>query len=151
MKKYSSYLALVVLGLMTMLWSCKKDNNNPPKTRTELITQANWRFKTATANGSDVSGLIQDCQKDNIISFAANGNGNMNEGATKCNSGDPDDTPFTWNFASSETVLNISTALYANGSNTLTLVSLTETELVVEMPYNPPFGSSVLMKITFNH
>lgn len=151
MKKYFSLITFFVLSFTLLLVSCDKDKDPAPKTKTQLLVQANWKFKTATANGGDVSILINDCQKDNLLSFSASGAGNVNEGASKCTVTDPNDIPFTWSFASGETIINVSTPLFANGGTSFTLISLTETDLVVEMPYNPPVGASILMKVTFMH
>src|SRR5690242_16478785 len=105
-----------VLGLSIIssfiLVQCHKDNNTP-KSRTVLLTQASWKFKSATVNGSDASSLTSACQRDNIYVFAANGSGTANEGASKCNASDPDSVPFTWNFLTSETQLYVSAPLYA--------------------------------------
>lgn len=95
--------------------------------------------------------LIQDCQKDNIITFTSNGNGTIAEGATKCNAGDPDTVPFTWSFQNNETILNISAELIAFGSNDMTLVRLTASVLVVTVNYTPPVGPSRMIELTFEH
>lgn len=143
----------MLIGLPTALLSfssCDK-NDDPPKTKTQLLTQSTWKFKTATANGTDVSSSLQTCQKDNLLTFSSGGNGNVNEGPSKCNGADPDNIPFTWAFASGETLINVSNPLFTNGATSLTLLSLTETELVVEMLYNPPIGPAITMVITFIH
>ena len=127
------------------------NNNTPPKTKTELLTTGSWRLSTATVNGTDASGMIQACQRDNVLVFAAAGTGNANEGATKCNAGDPDNIPFTWNFASSETILHVSTALITSGSNDLVLESLSSTQLVVTEAYSPGPGPTYNIKMTFIH
>ena len=77
--------------------------------------------------------------------------GNANEGATKCNASDPDNIPFTWNFASSETILHVSTALITSGSNDLVLESLSSTQLVVTEAYSPGPGPTYNIKMTFIH
>ncbi len=100
-------------------------------TKTYLISQSTWKFSSATVGGSDVSAFLQTCQKDNILTFTITGTGTLNEGATKCNPGDPQTSPFTWNFQSGETILFISTPLFTGGSSTFTLVSLTATQMVL--------------------
>lgn len=151
MKKYFPLMTVLLLVFSVLLVSCDKDNDPAPKTKTQLLVQSNWKLKSATANGGDVTNVIQACQRDNLLSFSVSGTGNVNEGATKCNGTDPNDIPFTWTFASGETIINVSTPLFLNGGTSFTLISLTETELVVEMPYNPPVGASIMMKVTFNH
>ncbi|MBS1920258.1 MAG: lipocalin family protein [Bacteroidetes bacterium] len=119
--------------LATMFQACKKSSSSstPSKTKTDLLTQASWKFSTATVGGADVSSLLQSCQKDNILTFQSNGNGSLDEGPTKCNSGDPQTNPFTWTFQSSETMIHVSAVLFTGGSSDFTLVSLTETQLVL--------------------
>ncbi|MCY7310903.1 MAG: hypothetical protein LH619_09000, partial [Chitinophagaceae bacterium] len=81
---------------------------------------------------------IPACQKDNITSFIAGGSGSGDEGATKCNAADPQTVSFTWSFQSGETMLTTSSPLIpggTSGSSTSTIVSLTETQLVLSQPY----------------
>jgi hypothetical protein len=99
--------------------------------KTYLISQSTWKFSGATVGGLDASAFVQACQKDNILTFAAAGTGTLNEGATKCNAGDPQSTPFTWAFQGGETQLFISTTLFTGGNSTFTLVSLSATQLVL--------------------
>ena len=149
MKKQIASLLVCSLAILFLIPACQKDDDNPPasKTKTQLITQSTWKFSTATVGGADASGYLQACQKDNIYTFIAAGTGTADEGASKCNGSDPQTNPFTWNFASSETILHISTALFTGGSNDLTLVSINDTQLVVSQNY-PPYGT---ITVTFIH
>ena len=153
MKKQVTFLILLFVTNFFIFSSCNKDDAAPPasKTKTQLLTQSSWKFKSATANGADASGYLQACQKDNIYIFLVGGTGTADEGPTKCNVGDPQTTSLTWNFASNETILHISTALFSNTSNDFTLISISETELVVSTVYTPPAGPIVLVTITFQH
>lgn len=150
MKK--SFLGLMAAASLALfaISSCDK-NEAPPKSKTVLLTQASWKYKSATISGADASSYIQACQKDNILVFAVAGTGNVNEGASKCNAGDPDTIPFTWVFNSGETILEVSAALIAGGSNSMTIRSLTETELILSIYYTPPIGPSQEMIVTFQH
>ncbi len=142
-------MAAASLALFAMTSCDKKDA--PPKSKTVLLTQASWKYKSATIGGADASSYIQACQKDNILVFAAAGTGNVNEGASKCNGGDPDTIPFTWIFNAGETTLELSVEIIANGGTTVTIRSLTETELVLSVYYTPPVGPSQEMIVTFQH
>jgi hypothetical protein len=153
MKKQVFTFAGLFVAVALMVTACSKDSVTV-KTKTELITTGTWKFKGATANGADISNQnppFSACNKDNILSFSANGSGNVNEGATKCNAGDPTDTPFTWSFLSNETTLHISTVLFTGGSNDFTLESVSESELVVSQGYTPIAGPTYLVKISFQH
>ncbi|MBS1654066.1 MAG: lipocalin family protein [Bacteroidetes bacterium] len=148
MKNHLPALITCLLIISFYLTDCKKSGTQTAqKTKTDLLTQASWKFSAATVSGVDASSYLQPCQKDNIYTFVAAGTGTLDEGTTKCNSGDAQTSPFTWNFASSETVLHISTVLFTGGSNDYTLVSLTENQLVGSQNY-PPYGTIV---VTFIH
>ena len=149
MKKQTASLLTYLAAILFILSACQKDNEDPPaqKTKTELISQASWKFSSATVSGVDASGYLQACQKDNIYTFVAAGTGTIDEGPSKCNSGDPQTSPFTWNFLSNETMIHISTVLFSGGSNDFTLVSLSTTQLVASQNY-PPYGTIV---VTFVH
>lgn len=154
MKKQVSLLIVFIAANFFIYSSCNKSDYNPPapKTKTELITQSSWRFKSATASGTDVSNQdppFAPCRKDNIITFTSVGGGNVNEGLTSCSPSEA--TTFTWNFANNETTLHISAVLFPGGNNDFTLVKLTETELVVSQFYTPPLGPSILVEVTFQH
>lgn len=133
MKKKSLLFALTCMAFVFVISGCSKggDDTPAPKTKTELITKANWKFSDAKVSGVSVASFIQSCQKDNILTFLAAGTGTADEGATKCNMSDPQTNPFTWSFQTNETVLFVSTPFFSGGSSTFTIVSLTETELVV--------------------
>lgn len=141
-----------VLSLTLFFAACQKDDDGPaPKTKTQLLTQASWKFSSATVGGTDVSAAFQACQKDNILTLAAAGTGTLDEGPAKCNAGDPQTSPVTWSWLSGETQLNISTTLFTGGSSTFTLVSLTETQLVVSQSITiPPAGAQTAV-VTFIH
>lgn len=149
MQKQIRLLSVLLFSFLIITGGCKKDKEDDPpaKTKTELLTQASWKFSAATVSGFDASGYLQPCQKDNVYTFATDGSGILNEGTTKCNSADPQTSPFTWNFASSETVLHISTTLFTGGSNDFNVVSLTETQLTGSQNI-PPYGNVV---VTFVH
>ena len=152
MKKQLSLLTFMFFACFFVFYSCSNKDVTPvPKTKTELLTQSSWKFNNAKANGSDASGYLQTCQRDNIYTFAASGSGTIDEGPSKCNGSDPQTTPFTWNFASNETIIHISVSLFNNTNNDFDLISLTDTELIVSTYYTPPIGPSVLVTITFQH
>lgn len=153
MKKHLALLFSTFVFVSFFFASCEKDDDptTTPKTKTELITQSNWKFKSAFVGTTDYSSNIQACQKDNIITFSSNGNGLADEGATKCNSGDLQTTPFTWNFQTSETILFVSNPLFTGGNNTFQLISISETELVVSQGFSSGPGPIVNVILTFNH
>ena len=154
MQKKYSLIALASLALISVIVisSCSKEDDAQatPKTKTELISKASWKFNKATVGGGDVSGYIEACKKDNIVTFAAAGTGTADEGLTKCNSGDPQTANFTWSFQTNESLLFVSTPLFSGGNSTFTIVSLTETQLVVSQNMTIS-GFTQNVEITFVH
>ncbi|HEY2720258.1 MAG TPA: lipocalin family protein [Chitinophagaceae bacterium] len=144
-------LNLIVLSAFTLLFvSCKKSSGDKPKTKTDFITEASWKFDNAKVGGADYSSLIQACQKDNTLVFTSNGSGTLDEGITKCNSADPQTNPFTWSFTTNETILHISTVLFTGGSNDFTIVTLNDTQLVLSQNVDIA-GTSQNAVVTFKH
>ncbi|MBI5857781.1 MAG: lipocalin family protein [Sphingobacteriales bacterium] len=143
-------ITAIATGFIFILFiACNKDEDPVPKTKTELLTQSSWRFGAATLNGSDVSSQLQACQKDNIMTFAAAGTGTIDEGPTKCNSGDPQTNPFTWSFQSNETVLQMSAPIFSGGSNSSAIVTLNESQLVLSQTIT--IGTPQTVVVTFVH
>jgi len=149
MKKQLSFLFVLIAANFFIYSSCNKDDYTPPtpKTKTQLITQSNWKFKSATVGGSPYT--FPSCQTDNILSFSTAGTGTVDEGATKCNAGDPQINNFTWVFQNSETEILLSAPLFPNGSNTVTVNSITETELILTIPVT--IGPTIMVQVTFQH
>lgn len=141
--KFLPVLLMVSAGLV----SCSKGSK--AKTKTELLTQASWKFDKAVAVGiGDISSQVQACLKDNIITFQSNGNGSVDESTNVC-------TPstagsFTWSFQSNETVLQVSTTLFG-GSGTFDIVSLTETNFVLSQVMTFPPLPAMTVEITLKH
>jgi len=148
--KHLNHIAVLIISLSLFFAACSKSNSSSSKTKTELISQSSWKFSNAKVSGADVSAFLQTCQKDNILVFAAAGTGTLDEGATKCNSGDPQSNPFTWNFATNETVLHVSAVLFTGGSSDFDIVSLTDTQLVLSQNITVS-GSAQNAVVTFIH
>ena len=154
MKKQLCLLFVLIAANFFIYSSCNKSDYTPPtpKTKTQLLTQSTWKFKSATAGGADVSNQdppFAACRKDNIMTFSTAGTGNVNEGPTSCSP--PEGAPFTWNFANSETTLHVSQQLYPNAPNDYTLDALSETELKLSFPYNFTPSITVNVVVTFQH
>ncbi len=132
MKKQFSLFSTVCIVSIFLLSSCQQDDNLPViKTKTQLITQGAWSFDKAFQGTADVSAQVPICYKDNIISFTSSTNGTVLN-PVQCTP-PPDNTPtsFTWNFRSGETVLNLNAPLFPGGSNSFSIVTLSETSLVI--------------------
>jgi hypothetical protein len=141
-------LAVLLLGAFS---ACKKDSNNDkPKTNTDLLTQASWKFGSASASGiGDVSSYIPDCYKDNTYTFVADGSGSTNESTNVCSPSTAG--PFTWSFMTNETILHISTPLFTGGSSDFTIISITETNLIVSQTMTIAPLPPTTVQVTFVH
>ena len=151
-------MKLKILSIFTLAISslfvfsaCEEDPDPPPqKTKTQLVSQSDWKFQSATYGGVDISSNPQiACFVDNIFTVSANGTGAVNEGAVTCNPSTAG--PFTWNFQTNETEIFISKALVTGGSNVWSLVTLTETNLVISQTVTLPPAPAALLVITFRH
>ncbi len=150
-KKFGSPLLLL---LITFSWmaSCSKGDNSgaPSKTKSELLVQSSWKFDHATATGyGDVSSAIDACLKDNIATFASNGNLTVTEGANVCSTSYAG--TYTWTLQSGETVLHLSAPIFPGGSNDFTLVSVTETTLVLSQTMTVSPYPATTIEVTFIH
>lgn len=152
MKKQLAISVAVFTAFSVLTASCSnKEDTPPPKTKTQLLTQASWKFSSATAAGTDITNNpLLACIKDNVTVFVSDGTGNNTEGPVICvptTAGN-----FTWSFQSGETVLSMSGSLFPGGTGTFNLVTLNETTLVVSQNVTiPPSTTSVLVQFTFVH
>lgn len=120
------------------LLGCEKDDDdNGQSEKTNLLVQSAWTFESAgidmdkngTIEASLPPGSLEPCLTDNSITFAANGSGTVDEGATKCDAAAPQTSPFTWSFAANETAININGEVIAGtDGGQFKIVSLTSTQ-----------------------
>jgi len=143
-------ILFVSLCFSSLLFSsCDKTDDAPP-TKTDHITKSSWKFDKAMSGGADVSGFLNACYKDNVMTFQANGNGSLDEGATKCNAGDPQTSNFTWNFSNDGSTLNVTGGIFAGQSGSFMVVILDETQMILQGTISSPSGP-VTGQIYFKH
>jgi hypothetical protein len=135
MKKQLFPIHVLIAFVFFIIAGCNKgsdlDITPAPLTKTEMLSTGTWKFTVAYSGGVDVTAFLPACQKDNILTFVTDGTGNVNEGLTKCNSGDPQTNPITWTFNTGETTVTISSTLFTGGSNLNTIVALTDVSLAL--------------------
>ena len=152
LKRLVTYAGLFALVAMLNI-NCSKDDDEPPtaKTKTELITKATWKFEKAIATpGGDISNNdLLKCYIDNTITFTSDLKGTIVDGGVQCSTAAP--SPFSWSFQNSETVLHLSFTLFSGGSPDFTIVSLTETNLVLSQQMTFPGFPPTTVEITFKH
>lgn len=102
----------IVLLLMFIISaiSCSKDSQSTTPTKTAYLTKAPWKYVNVEVGTNNVFTSLWDslelCVKDNITTFNTNKTYQEVEGATKCDSGDPDIAASgTWQFNADETLL----------------------------------------------
>lgn len=118
--KTTNYLLffILALGLNVSIMSCKDDED--PLTKREILSAKSWRLISEKVNGVE---NILDCEKDDLITFAPNGQYFLNPNTITCFPDEPIEGG-TWDLSADEKTLII------NGGN-LNIVELTETKLIV--------------------
>jgi hypothetical protein len=141
---------LIAAAFITAGTSCQKDAA-APKTKTELLTQASWKFSTASASGTDITNNAAiACIKDDVISFTSSNTGTITEGTIVCSPTTAGS--FTWSFQTSETQLQMSSGIYPAGSGLFTITALTETSLTItQNVVIPPSSSAIPVSATYIH
>lgn len=136
MKNQIKHLFLVMMALVILVPSCKKDSQAPSKK--ELLSGKNWKLTAWTTdpaqdwdgNGTMVTNIyaqLPEHFKDDIYHFTVDGKYTFEEGASKAKTTDPQiwETG-TWTLSSDEsniaTISNSSTQSYK-------LIELTSTSL----------------------
>lgn len=144
------YTLLLSAVLIAGTTGCQKDSV-APKTKTQLLTQASWKFSTASASGTDITNNPAiTCIKDDVITFTTSNTGTITEGTVVCSPTTAGS--FTWNFVSSETQLQMSSGIYPNGNGLFTITALTETSLTItQNVVIPPSSSAIPVSATYIH
>ncbi|WP_207512220.1 hypothetical protein [Longitalea luteola] len=149
MKNY----VLALLSLAFVIWGCDKDDDddkNDVQAKVQLMIAAPWKFDTAAID-ADKNGTpdqafppgfdIQSCIKDNIITFKSDSTGNLDEGAEKCESTDPQNTAFNWWFKDNGAILHSPDPIFGGFSGDAKVIELTGTKLRVTKELSFGFGT----------
>ena len=156
MKFLSPILCAGVFSICLLSCNKKSDPQNQPS-KTDHISASPWMYENAGID-SDKNGtidislstaaptLLPTCLTDNKISFGRNNSGTTDEGASKCNTTDPQTTNFNWSFADNEANLNISNNVFALLNGKSKIVSLTATNFTLSKDTTVvPFGNVALV------
>ena len=135
MKKLFLFLsAVVVLG------ACKKEDT--PAVTVDLLTAKPWQVSTVALSDSGnpipISQFITACQLDNTYKFNTDNTLLVDEGATKCNSSDPQNPTGTWAFANSDKtkVSIVMPGSVFNGDFTIKAISASSMQLTTTQQLN---------------
>lgn len=118
--KTKRILTTVILATI-LLTACQKSSDSTPTpsvTKAQMLVGGQWKIKAMTASpaimiGSvaitDVLSLYPSCITDNYQTFSADGVYVFDEGATKCDSSDPQRETGKWQLSADETqvILNM--------------------------------------------
>lgn len=126
MKITKLFLATAAIAAIAFS-GCKKDSES----NTDKLTDKNWKMTALTVDPAiggitDVYAQIPSCSQDDLTKFLDNNSVNFDEGATKCNSSDPQTTNGTWSWNSDETVLSITES---GSTESYTIISLGSSEM----------------------
>ncbi|MBP6456263.1 MAG: hypothetical protein KA275_05980 [Chitinophagaceae bacterium] len=151
-------LTLLTLTVLSIA-SCKKDKTTTTtttaKTKTQLLTQKSWkltnvRYKIDNGAWVDAYATVQSCAKDNILNYLTTSAYNVDEGATKCNTTDPQTLiSGTWAFQNSETQLALTNTTF--GTQVQSLLTLDENTLKSTETGSIGGGSTQTNEYTYGH
>lgn len=144
MKKSNFIFLFVLLAGVVCLDACKKKEDPAPVPRKELLASTSgkkWKITSATAGGFDAFASREACERDNLYIFYSDNKLTVDEGATKCNSGDNQTAATgTWSLSTDEKTLTLSGGSDYDGN--YTIVEMSSTALKAN------FGSTSII-ITF--
>lgn len=138
------------VALTCLLSACKKDDSgNDNNTRKGNLTSGSWRITSSSAvveypapigtRTVDVLGAFPACTRDNLFIFNSDNTSTTDEGATKCNTSDPQQkTSGTWALLNSDTQLQVSdpSSPGAISSITADILELNNSTLKIKYAYS---------------
>jgi hypothetical protein len=104
-------IAIAAIALTMSLSNCSKDDDAAGKL-SEIITGKNWKVTAMTVNPalfgvSDWYAAMEECEKDNFMTFYSDGTTITDEGATICDTGDPQQVTDHWTLSADEKTLTL--------------------------------------------
>ena len=145
MKKFR--LLILLVPVFFLLNSCKKDNPS----RTDMLAGKYWINTACTIDPpimvgttpiTDFFSQMNQCDRDDLQKFDANGIYTFDEGVSKCATNDPQTSTGTWAWNSTET---IATVTIGAGSRSYTVLELSSSKLVAKYSELADYGSGNLM------
>jgi hypothetical protein len=147
--------------VLLAFFSCKKDDSSSAgttTTKTTILAEQSWKFNNAGLDpnkdgtiDADVSDQVPACLKDNSVTFSTNGNGSVDEGATKCNTTDPQTLAFTWSFSSNETMINITGNAIAGKGGQYKILALSNTQFTLTKDTIVPIIGQTAFIVNLKH
>ena len=145
MKILTKLSVLIILSVITLTYSCKKEESEP--TPQDYLTAGQWKMTGIMVDPpidvlgvqiSDVWDYVPACQKDNLVTFQSDGTIIEDEGDSKCLPDDPQTTTDgTWSLTTDGKTLIIN--LPDQDTQLVTITTLNETTLIGETVYDIEF------------
>ncbi len=120
MKKYAS-IVLIVITMTFIVTSCKKEIS-----AAEILTANSWRYDSMNDNGTEV--VLEDCEKDNYLTFATDGTFILNFGTLLCV---PGETSYTSTWALSDNDKTLTLGNIGDNQGSSASVEITGSKLVL--------------------
>ena len=127
--KSNKMFFLLVTGLLCIFSACGDDGGDEEPSVMGTWTQSD--LKTDPDEDGVYVSVIEDCQKDNLITFGEGGIYSTDEGAVKCHEFSPQTTEGTWSITEDGTELTIT---FGTGfTYVFSVLTLTEDLLVIRV------------------
>jgi len=114
-------ISALVLTAVLVLNACKKkkdDNTGGGATsKKDILMSHSWVATDILVNDTSWWAIFPDCDKDNVFTFKANNVVTTDEGASKCNSSDPQTSDDVWMLIDNDTKI-------VNAGDTMTIAEL---------------------------
>lgn len=139
---------LVVSGCSKSSSNMNNNSGDTTESKVTLMTKAVWKYDTSGINttmGTTVQiadTSIKPCEKEYTYQFNPDSTGIMTTGALTCSPTDPQTTPFSWSFNTSQTILQANINPILSGG--VNIISLTDSSLVV-------YKDSTLFGVSFRY
>ncbi len=150
MKNLFRIIAVMTVAMLLVTTSCKKDDDDPTPTPYEYLTAGDWKITGMEFNpGIDIglgivitdiyNDFMEDCSKDDLMTFNTDGTLTEDEGPTKCDPEDPQTTnDATWTLTDNDKTLTMIDPDF--GPSSATVLVLNETTLKLSSTDIPDIG-----------
>lgn len=153
---------LTLLAGILLFASCDKTKENPApnpttptvKSKKDLVIDGKWQWEglafVMNVNGKDslidAWAEVKDCDKDDIMTYTADGKGKIDEMTNKCTD-DPQVQNITWELINNETQVKVTDD---EGTHLLTIIELTEKKAVYKQTMDVG-GNPIVIQQTFKN
>lgn len=117
--------------------SCKKDDD---KTTEDYLTAHDWKLVSLTYGGTPEE--LTACDLDDITTFHEDGELHIDEGATKCDEADPQETTGTWSISSSTNPETLTVSMDGDVIE-YDITEISDSRMVLTIENVPLFGTIV--------